>query len=53
MRYQNDFTGLLKQADADGNYRDDASRLEFYNGFVNTSDIDGRNAAIHATTIRV
>ncbi|MCA4825067.1 hypothetical protein HF675_03385 [Serratia sp. JUb9] len=49
MRYQNDFTGLLKQADADGNYRDDASRLEFYNGFVNTSDIDGRNAAIHAT----
>lgn len=49
MHYQNDFTGLLKQADADGNYQDSASRLEFYNGFVNTSDIDGRNAAIYAT----
>lgn len=49
MHYQNDFTGLLKQADADGNYQDNASRLEFYNGFVNTSDIDGRNAAIYAT----
>lgn len=49
MHYQNDFSGLLKQADADGNYQDSASRLEFYNGFVNTSDIDGRNAAIYAT----
>ncbi len=49
MHYQNDFTGLLKQADSDGNYQDSASRLEFYNGFVNTSDIDGRNAAIYAT----
>jgi hypothetical protein len=49
MRYEADTTGLLKQADADGNYKPDASRLEFYNGFINTSDIDGRNAAIHAT----
>lgn len=49
MKYQNDFTGLLKQADADGKYQDSASRLEFYNGYVNTSDIDGRNAAIYAT----
>lgn len=49
MNYQQDTTGLLKQADSDGNYRPDASRLEFYNGFINTSDIDGRNAAIYAT----
>ncbi|MBD1599285.1 hypothetical protein [Pseudomonas typographi] len=49
MKYENDFTGLLKQADADGNYKPDASRLEFYNGFINTSDIDGRNASIYAT----
>lgn len=49
MNFQSDFTGLLKQADADGNYKSDASRLEFYNGFINTSYIDGRNAAIHAT----
>lgn len=49
MKFENDTTGLLKQADADGNYKPDASRLEFYNGFINTSDIDGRNAAIHAT----
>jgi hypothetical protein len=49
MKYEADTTGLLKQADADGNYKPDASRLEFYNGFINTSDIDGRNAAIHAT----
>lgn len=49
MKYEADTTGLLKQADADGNYKSDASRLEFYNGFINTSDIDGRNAAIHAT----
>ena len=48
MKYEADTTGLLKQADAEGNYKPDASRLEFYNGFVNTSDIDGRNAAIHA-----
>jgi hypothetical protein len=48
MKFENDTTGLLKQADADGNYKPDASRLEFYNGFINTSDIDGRNAAIHA-----
>ncbi|UZJ59455.1 hypothetical protein OKW98_23355 [Pseudomonas sp. KU26590] len=49
MKYEADTTGLLKQADAQGNYKPDASRLEFYNGFINTSDIDGRNAAIHAT----
>lgn len=49
MKYEADTTGLLKQADAEGNYKPDASRLEFYNGFINTSDIDGRNAAIHAT----
>lgn len=49
MKFENDTTGLLKQADADGKYKPDASRLEFYNGFINTSDIDGRNAAIHAT----
>jgi hypothetical protein len=49
MKYEANTTGLLKQADADGNYKPDASRLEFYNGFINTSDIDGRNAAIHAT----
>lgn len=49
MKYEADTTGLLKQADADGNYKPDASRLEFYNGFINTSDIDGRNAAIHAS----
>jgi hypothetical protein len=49
MRYQSDFTGLIKQANADGGYQPDASRLEFYNGFINTSYIDGRNAAIHAT----
>ncbi|WP_158784471.1 hypothetical protein [Pantoea sp. BAV 3049] len=49
MNYQNDFTGVIKQADADGKYQDSASRLEFYNGFVNTSDIDGRNASISAT----
>ncbi|WP_173634140.1 hypothetical protein [Paramixta manurensis] len=49
MHYQNDFTGLLKQSDADGKYKDDASRLEFFDGYVNTSDIDGRNAAIYAT----
>ena len=49
MKFENDTTGLLKQADADGQYKPDASRLEFYNGFINTSDIDGRNAAIHAT----
>ncbi|WP_296262305.1 hypothetical protein [Pseudomonas sp. UBA5706] len=49
MKFENDTTGLLKQADADGTYKPDASRLEFYNGFINTSDIDGRNAAIHAT----
>ena len=49
MNYQQDTTGLLKQADSDGNYQPDASRLEFYNGFINTSDIDGRNAAIYAT----
>ncbi|WP_034915574.1 hypothetical protein [Erwinia sp. 9145] len=48
MKYQNDFTGVLKQSDSEGKYQDSASRLEFYNGFVNTSDIDGRNAAIHA-----
>ncbi|MGA3682002.1 hypothetical protein [Pseudomonas graminis] len=49
MKYEADTTGLLKQADADGNYKPDASRLEFYNGFINTSDIDGRNAAIYAS----
>lgn len=49
MKFENDTTGLLKQADADGTYKPDASRLEFYNGFINTSDIDGRNASIHAT----
>lgn len=49
MNFQSDFTGLLKQADSDGKYKSDASRLEFYNGFINTSYIDGRNAAIHAT----
>ncbi|MCF7531004.1 hypothetical protein [Pseudomonas petrae] len=49
MKYEADTTGLLKQADAHGNYKPDASRLEFYNGFINTSDIDGRNAAIHAS----
>jgi hypothetical protein len=49
MKFENDTTGLLKQADADGKYQPDASRLEFYNGFINTSDIDGRNASIHAT----
>jgi hypothetical protein len=49
MKYEADTTGLLKQADSEGNYKPDASRLEFYNGFINTSDIDGRNAAIHAT----
>ena len=49
MRFEDDTTGLLKQADADGHYRPDASRLEFFNGFINTSDIDGRNASIHAT----
>lgn len=49
MKYEADTTGLLKQADAEGKYKPDASRLEFYNGFINTSDIDGRNAAIHAT----
>lgn len=49
MKFENDTTGLLKQAAADGAYKPDASRLEFYNGFINTSDIDGRNAAIHAT----
>ena len=49
MKYEADTTGLLKQADAQGNYKPDASRLEFYNGFINTSDIDGRNAAIHAS----
>jgi len=49
MNYQNDFTGVIKQADADGKFQDSASRLEFYNGFINTSDIDGRNAAISAT----
>ncbi len=49
MNYQDNFTGVIKQADADGKYQDSASRLEFYNGFVNTSDIDGRNASISAT----
>jgi hypothetical protein len=49
MKYEADTTGLLKQAAADGRYKPDASRLEFYNGFINTSDIDGRNAAIHVT----
>lgn len=49
MNYQNDFTGVIKQADSDGKFQDSASRLEFYNGYVNTSDIDGRNAAISAT----
>ncbi|WP_133749030.1 hypothetical protein [Pseudomonas sp. LP_7_YM] len=49
MKFENDTTGLLKQADADGTYKPDASRLEFYNGFINTSDIDGRNASIEAT----
>jgi hypothetical protein len=47
MKYEADTTGLLKQAAADGSYKADASRLEFYNGFINTSDIDGRNAAIY------
>jgi hypothetical protein len=49
MKYEAETTGLLKQADAEGNYKPDASRLEFYNGFINTSDIDGRNAAIYVT----
>lgn len=49
MKFENDTTGLLKQADADGKYQPNASRLEFYNGFINTSDIDGRNASIAAT----
>lgn len=49
MKFENDTTGLLKQADSDGNYQPNASRLEFYNGFINTSDIDGRNASIAAT----
>lgn len=49
MKFENDTTGLLKQAAADNTYKSDASRLEFYNGFINTSYIDGRNAAIHAT----
>lgn len=48
MKYPSDTTTLIKQADKDGQYRPDASRLEAYNGFINTSDIDGRNAAIHA-----
>jgi hypothetical protein len=49
MKYQADTTTLIKQADEDGQYRPDASRLEAYNGFINTSYIDGRNASIHAS----
>jgi hypothetical protein len=49
MKYQADTTTLMKQADEDGQYRPDASRLEAYNGFINTSYIDGRNASIHAS----
>lgn len=49
MKAENDTTGVIKQADADGNFQNDASRLEYYNGYINTSDIDGRNASISAT----
>jgi hypothetical protein len=49
LKFENDTTGLVKMANAEGKYQADASRLEYYNGFINVSDIDGRNAAIHAT----
>lgn len=48
MNYEKDKTGFLKQAGSDG-YKPEASRLEFYNGFIDVSDIDSRNASIFAS----
>lgn len=49
LKYEADTTTLVKQEDEDGKYHSDAARLEAYNKFVNTSDIDGRDASIYAT----
>lgn len=49
VNYENNVTGLVRMANAKGEFQSDASRLEYYNGFVNVSDIDGRNASIFAT----
>jgi hypothetical protein len=49
LKYEADTTTLVKQQDEDGKYHADAARLEAYNKFVNTSDIDGRDAHIYAT----
>lgn len=48
LKYEADTTTLVKQKDEDGKYHSDAARLEAYNKFVNTSDIDGRDASIYA-----